>query len=351
MLSSGLVDLQVNGFAGVDFNSGTITAAALDHALEAMLRTGVTTCLPTVITAYPDQLEVRFKALDTAIQASRLGPLMCPGYHLEGPFLSPVAGFSGCHPPEAMTAADPRLIDRLQAVLGRPILMVTMAPEIDGALALIAALRGSGRVVALGHTAADFDQVQAAAAAGASLSTHLGNGMPQTTHKLANPIVAQLAEDQLTASFIADGIHIHPKALKVLIRAKGLARSILVTDAVAAAAAEPGRYRFAGTDIDRSADGTVRLADSKLLAGSSLCLDQALRNVVAWGLATSDEAIAMASSRPLALIAPALDAHGLRLPESQVTWSDDLHVRRLSLAGFERNYPASAHDTRRGDLR
>lgn len=351
MLSPGLIDLQVNGFAGIDFNSGTITAAELDHALEAMLRTGVTTCLPTIITAYPGELESRFKALDAAIGGSRLGPLMCPGYHLEGPFLSPVDGFSGCHPPRAMTAANPALVDRLQAMVTRPILMVTVAPEIDGALDLIRALSHSGRIVALGHTAADFEQVQAAAAAGATLSTHLGNGMPQTTHKLANPIFAQLAEDRLTASFIADGIHIHPKALKVLMRAKGSARSILVTDAVAAAASGPGRYRFAGTDIDRSADGMVRLADSKLLAGSSLCLDQALRNVVAWGLATPAEAIAMAAERPLAAIAPALDAHGLGLPASEVTWSGDLFVQRLRLGGIERDYATSEHDNKRGDLK
>src|SRR6476661_584987 len=97
LTSPGLVDLQVNGFAGVDFNTDAITPEALDTALEAMLATGVTTCLPTLITAYPDELEARFRALDAAIAASRLGPLMCPGYHLEGPFLNSGAGYAGCH--------------------------------------------------------------------------------------------------------------------------------------------------------------------------------------------------------------------------------------------------------------
>lgn len=343
LTSPGLVDLQVNGFAGVDFNSGAITAAELDHALEAMLATGVTTCLPTLITASPDELETRFRALDAAVAASRLGPSMCPGYHLEGPFLNPEAGYAGCHPPAAMTPADPALVARLQRVVTRPILMVTLAPEIEGALALIATLSRQGIIVALGHTGADFGQVAAGVAAGAKLSTHLGNGMPQIAHKLENPIFAQLAEDRLQASFIADGIHIHAKSLKSLLRAKGLGRSILVTDAVSGAAAEPGRYEFAGMAIERTAEGAARLAGQSSLAGSALCLDQAVRNLVAWGLATREQAIAMASTHPLALLAPALAAHALPMPEGEIAWDDGLAVERARIGTIERRYaPAGA---------
>lgn len=338
MLSRGLVDLQVNGFAGVDFNSGTVTAQEIDRALEAMLATGVATCLPTIITARPHELEARFRALDAAIAASRLGPLMCPGYHLEGPFLNPAAGYAGCHPPEAMTPADPDLVARLEAGLARPILMVTVAPEVEGALPLIAALARAGKVVALGHTAADFDTVAAAADAGATLSTHLGNGMPQLAHKLANPIFAQLAEDRLLASFIADGIHLHPRALQSLLRAKTMARSILVTDAVVAAATAPGRYRFAGMEIEGGADGSVRLPGGISLAGSALRLDQAVRNCVTWGLATPQEAIAMASDHALAALDPALRAAGIPLPDSEIEWSRELAITRIRLGGLERLY-------------
>jgi N-acetylglucosamine-6-phosphate deacetylase len=335
--SPGLVDLQVNGFAGVDFNDPAITPDALDRALEAMLATGVTACLPTIITAHPHELVERFRALDGAVSASRLGPLMCPGYHLEGPFLNPAPGYHGCHPPDAMTAARPELIGEIERGLSRPILMVTLAAEIEGALALTRALAGAGKIVAIGHSAADFDQVSAAAEAGLSLSTHLGNGLPQNLHKLANPIFAQLAEDRLMAGFIADGIHLHPKALKALIRAKGLERSILVTDAVVAAAAPVGRYRFAGMDVERRADGSVRQGDG-LLAGSALCLDQAVRNLVAWGIATPQQALAMASSHPLSAIRPALAAHGLALAAAEVEWSDDLFVRRVRIGELERRY-------------
>jgi N-acetylglucosamine-6-phosphate deacetylase len=340
MLTAGLVDLQVNGFAGVDFNADAITAAEIDQALEAMLATGATLCLPTIITAHPHELDARLRALDAAISASALGPAMCPGYHLEGPFLNPGAGYSGCHPAEAMTAADPALVARLQAGLDRPILMVTLAPEIEGALALTATLAASGVVVALGHTAADFAEVAAAADAGATLSTHLGNGMPQQAHKLNNAIFAQLAEDRLWASFIADGIHLHPKALKALLRAKGFARSILVTDAVVGAAALPGCYSFAGMAVERASDGSVRLAGSNSLAGSALCLDQAVRNIVAWGLASFAEAIAMASSHPRAVLAPALQAAGLTSAAGEVEWDNELCVRRVRLGAIERDFPA-----------
>jgi N-acetylglucosamine-6-phosphate deacetylase len=178
-LSPGLIDLQVNGFAGVDFNDPAITAADLDRALEAMLATGVTHCLPTIITAHPRELVERFRALDAAVAGSRLGPLMCPGYHLEGPFLNPAPGYHGCHPPQAMTAARPELIAEIECGLSRPILMVTLAAEREGALALTKTLAAAGKIVAIGHSAADFDQVSAAADAGLSLSTHLGNGLPQ----------------------------------------------------------------------------------------------------------------------------------------------------------------------------
>lgn len=340
--SQGLVDLQVNGFAGVDFNDEALDAPALDRALEAMLATGVTACLPTIITAHEGELQRRFVALDRAVSESRLGRWMVPGYHLEGPFLNPGSGYAGCHPAEAMIPADPELVSRIERQLGRPILMVTVAPEIKGGIALVRELAAQRRIVALGHTAADFEQVAAAAAAGATLSTHLGNGMPQQVHKLANPIMAQLAEDRLSAGFIADGIHLPPLALKAMLRAKGFQRSILVTDAVLAAAAPAGAYRFAGMDVQRGADGAVRQAGAVSLAGSALCLDAAVRNVVSWELASEDLALAMASAHPLAAIAAALAARSITLPESEVVWDESLRPVRVRIGEIVRRYDLPA---------
>ncbi|MDR3536105.1 MAG: amidohydrolase family protein [Acetobacteraceae bacterium] len=334
MRTSGLIDLQVNGYAGVDFNDPGLTADALDHALRAMLDAGVTTCLPTVITAPEAALAARLQALDRAVAGSRLGPLMVPGYHLEGPFLNPGEGYAGCHPRDAIVAADPALMQRIAADLARPILLLTLAAERDGALALVAWARNHGMLVAMGHTAPDLDAVGRAADAGVRLSTHLGNGLPHTLHKFLNPLMAQLAEDRLTASVIADGIHIPVHALKVILRAKGLDRVVLVTDATAAAATPPGLYGFAGMTIEHAADGSVRVPGGQMLAGSALRLDQAVRNLVAWGLATPEQAVALASTRPAALLTEALAAHDIALPAAEVTWSEALHPTRVTLAGL-----------------
>jgi N-acetylglucosamine-6-phosphate deacetylase len=334
MRSSGLMDLQVNGYAGVDFNDAGLTADALDHALRAMLDAGVTACLPTLITAPEDALAARFAALDRAVAGSRLGPLMVPGYHLEGPFLNPTEGYAGCHPPSAMVPPDPALVQRVTVGLRRPILLLTLAPERDGAIEMIAWARARGMLVAMGHTAPDLAAVGRAAEAGVRLSTHLGNGLPALLPKFVNPLIAQLSEDRLTASLIADGIHVPPNALKVMLRAKGLDRVVLVTDATAAAGTRPGLYDFAGMVIEHAADGSVRVPGSRVLAGSALCLDQAVRNVVTWDLASPQAAFGLASDRPAALLAETLGAHAIVVPASEVTWSETLRPTRVCLPGL-----------------
>ena len=335
MHTTGLIDLQVNGYAGVDFNDTALDAAALDHALHAMLCAGVTTCLPTLITAPEAILAERFAALDRAVANSRLGPLMVPGFHLEGPFLNPAPGFAGCHPPDAMLPPDPALLERLAIPLAKPILLLTLAPEQSGGMALIAWARARSMLVAIGHSAADEAVVADAARLGVAMSTHLGNAVPHMVEKFRNPLIAQLAEDRLAASFIADGIHVPAPALKVLLRAKGLSRAVLVTDATAAAGALPGLYGFAGMSIEHAADGSVRVPGSRALAGSALRLDQAVRNLVTWGIATPAEAVQLASANPGALLAPSLAAHSISLPTATVTWSAAFVPQLVRVGGLE----------------
>lgn len=333
MLTSGLVDLQVNGFGGVDFNDAALTPDALDQALEAMLRTGVTSCLPTLITATEAELGARFAALDRAVANSRLGPSMVPGYHLEGPFLNPTPGYAGCHPASAMVLPDAALVRRVTAGLARGVLLLTVAPEREGAEDLVRWAAGLPMLVAMGHSAALAGDLDRAVRAGLTLSTHLGNALPQPQPKFLNPMMAQLADDRIHAGFIADGIHVPPPALKVMLRAKGAERSFLVTDATAAAGARPGLYRFAGMTIEHAADGTVREPASPVLAGSALCLDQAIRNLVRWDLAEAAGAIALAGVRPAALLAPVLAARGIRREPGRIEWSGSLHVRRAEVGG------------------
>lgn len=329
--SDGLFDLQVNGFAGIDFNDAGITSDGLDTALAAMRATGVTACLPTLITAHDTELRDRISALDAAVSGSRLGPAMVPGYHLEGPFLNPADGYRGCHPAAAMRDPDAALYLDLAAGLARPILLVTLAPERQGALPAITVLRRAGICVAMAHSDASLRQVSEAADAGLSLSTHLGNGLPRLLHKTENALLGQLADPRLAACFIADGHHLSADALGAMLRIKGLDRSILVTDAVLAAAAPPGRYRFAGMEVERDAAGVVRQPGEAHLAGSALELDTAIRNVVQWGLATPEQAIRMASVNPRAALAEAARAQGVSLPTGRILWSDELRPVEVDL--------------------
>ncbi len=312
-----LVDLQVNGFAGIDFNTPGLTADALDHALDAMARTGVGACLPTLITAPADRLADCFAGLERTARSSRLAASMVPGYHLEGPFLSPLDGYRGCHPASAMGAADVALFDRLNAIAGNRIRLLTVAPEVDGALALIAHAKARGVTVALGHTAADRATIDAAVAAGATLSTHLGNGSPQTMPRNDNVVLSQLGQDGLHATFIADGLHIPAPTLRVYLRAKELNRSVLVTDATAGAAAPPGNYRLGPVPIRALADGSVREAESPRLAGSALTMDRAVANIAAWLDLPLAEAVRLAHENPLRVLG--ID----RLAANQIAWQRD----------------------------
>jgi N-acetylglucosamine-6-phosphate deacetylase len=157
-------------------------------------------------------------------------------------------------------------------------------------------------------------------------------------HKVDNPLFAQLAEDRLWASFIADGIHLPASALKTMLRAKGADRSILVTDAVAAAATRPGLYPFAGMSVEHAADGSVRMPGSRYLAGSALTLDQAVRNLVDWQLATPDQALAMASRNPHQLMAKALSAFRLQADPGEVHWSPDLRPQEVRIGPIHRRF-------------
>jgi len=303
-VTQGLIDIQVNGFAGVDFSNPKLTAVQMDHALVHLAASGVTCVLPTLITATETQFLSSLKALDKAVSDSNLGPLMVPGYHIEGPFLSPTEGCAGAHPASAMRPGSRQLITDLQAVSSRPILILTVAPEQDGVLDLIPFLTKQGITCAIGHTAASRTEIKAAIAAGATLSTHLGNGLPHALNKNENPLFSQLGEDALTASFIVDGIHIHQQSLQTYFRAKTLARSIIVTDAVSAAGAHlpPGFYTIGETRIERHADGTVRIPGSPYLAGSSVTMDQMVRNLMDWYGFSMDAILLLARDNPAQVV-------------------------------------------------
>ena len=317
--TEGLVDIQVNGFGGVDFNTPGISCDSLRHSLEKMLASGVTTCLPTIITSTESHLLSCLSDLETARNSSTLAKTMIAGYHLEGPFLSALPGFSGCHPINEMGVVNPEMFLRLQDVAGGNIRLVTLAPEVDGALAFIKNLVRDGIIVALGHTAAGLDKIREAVEAGASLSTHLGNGTSSELQKNDNPIMAQLGEDQLSASFIADGYHLSPEVLKVYLRAKCSERVVLITDATAAASAEPGLYRLGNLELLLGSDPVIFDHKTSRPIGSAVTLDQCVRNVMQWYNISLKEAVSWASENPLKLF-PTSKANSLLTEGERTVW-------------------------------
>jgi N-acetylglucosamine-6-phosphate deacetylase len=292
----GLVDLQVNGFAGVDFNAPDLTADRVDEALARMQTTGVTRCLPTLITSPFEHF-----AAGACVLAASTSPAIA-GIHMEGPYLSPDEGARGAHPRAYLTAASIDDFRRRQdAACGR-IVLVTLAPEVPGALPLIEHLAASAIRVAIGHTNATPQQLEDAIAAGATLATHLGNGCAQMLPRHPNVIWELLAADGVFASFIVDGHHLPPSTVKAMTRAKGSARTMLVTDAVAAAGSGPGRYTLGAVECELDADGRVSAPGSPYLAGSSLTLDRAIANTVRFTGLPIDTVIPMASTTPATYI-------------------------------------------------
>ena len=288
----GLFDLQVNGFAGTDFNAPGLTSEGLAEALERQRATGVTRCLPTLITSSFDRF-----ARNARVIARSPDPAVA-GIHMEGPYLSPEDGPRGAHPREHVTNATIADFDRRQEAADGRIVLVTLAPEAPGALPLIGHLVKGGVRVAIGHTGGTPQQVEDAISAGATLATHLGNGCAQTLPRHPNFIWTLLAADPVAASFIVDGHHLPAATVKGLVRAKGVDRSILVTDATSAAACGPGRYSIGDVVCESREDGRVSLPGTPYLAGSSLTLDRAIGNTVKFTGLPIDMVLPMASTIP-----------------------------------------------------
>lgn len=317
----GLFDLQVNGFRGVDFNNPAATRDQVFSALEAIVATGVTRCLPTLISS---SLEHFAQCANTIISADHAA---FAGFHMEGPYVSPADGPRGVHPLASMRAASVEDFDRRQDATEGNIRLVTLAPEVPGAMVLIEYLVRRGVRVAIGHTAATPQQIRDAVHAGATLSTHLGNGCQMEMPRHPNLIWEQLAHDQLEASLIVDGHHLPPATVKGMIRAKQPSRIILITDAMSAAGCGPGNYELNGEPVVVTADGRATPVGKPWLAGSTLTLDQAVVNTVkltglpleiVWQMAANHPAEYLGLS-PVGRVVADWDENYYRLSNLQVT--------------------------------
>lgn len=331
-LVPGLVDLQVNGWAGYDVNAADVDVETIASLVNALAEAGTTTFLPTIITAAPEAI---CQALDVIAQARRADSRVAhaiPFVHLEGPWISADEGPRGVHPPEQIRPGGLDEFDRYQRAADGLIGIVTLSPHHQDSAAFVAALVDRGVRVALGHTHASADQIRAAAAAGATLSTHLGNGAHSEIARHPNYIWAQLAEDRLTACFIADGHHLPPDTLTAMLRAKGLGRSMLVSDSVALGGLAPGEYETpVGGQVELTADGALVQIGTPYLAGAACALIDGVRTcALDLGLGLP-AALDLAAHRPGALVG----GRGRIEPGSPadlLLLDDDLRLQQVSVA-------------------
>lgn len=303
MLLPGLIDLQVNGYAGYDLNEDLLSPDTVHGLTDRLAAEGTTTYLPTLITGTPERIDSTLRTIAQACKDDPSGSGAIAGVHLEGPYLSAEPGCSGAHPVELMRDPDISDIDRWQEASGGRIRVITLAPERPGSAAFIAAATARGIVCSIGHTHASPADIRTAVEAGATMSTHLGNGSAAMLPRHDNYIWAQLAESSLTAGLIADGQHLPWYTFSALLAAKGDARTVLVSDSAALAGSQPGRYRSPiGGDVTVGDDGRLSITDTEYLAGSGASLLECVRWAHRVGGVDLPRAVDLASRRPAAFI-------------------------------------------------
>jgi len=298
-LAPGLVDLQVNGYAEHDLNDGTVTPERVLALTELMLALGTTTYLPTLVTASEANITAGLVAIREARARYPLVERAVPFVHVEGPFISIHDGPRGAHPAAHVRDADIAEFERWQAASGGLVGLLTLSPHSDAAIALVRHAAGQSVHVAIGHTDATPEQIHAAAAAGATLSTHLGNGASAMLPRHPNVIWAQLADDRLTATLIGDSHHLPADTLKAMLRAKGFDRALLVSDVVSPGGLQPGIYhQTIGGRVELGANGRLGPPGTPYLAGAALPLaDDVARTIGMTGLGLS-EVLGLATRNP-----------------------------------------------------
>lgn len=298
----GLLDIQVNGYGGIDFCSGELEPQGVVTVADQLAAAGVTGYCPTVTTNSLEAITASLRAIALAYASEPTAHASVLGIHLEGPYISPDDGPRGAHPREHVRLPDWEEFENLQRAAMGLIRIVTLAPELEGACDFISRASSAGVVVAIGHHKASSDQIDAAVSAGAVLSTHLGNGCHSQLPRHPNYLWDQLAHDSLVASIIVDGHHLPPNVVKSFFRMKGSRRIVLVSDTLSVAGSPPGVYKFMGLDVEVREDATIRSVGSPYLAGSNLKLADAIGNIMTFADATFSEAVCMATVNPARLL-------------------------------------------------
>jgi N-acetylglucosamine-6-phosphate deacetylase len=295
-------DLQINGCLGHSFNSEKLSTDAVHEVIATCRHHGITGVCPTLVTGSFAALVHGLTTLRHVCDADAAASRAMPAFHLEGPYISPEDGPRGAHPREHVRPPDWEEFCRLQEAAAGRIRLMTLAPEQAGALEFIERLVGSGVVAAIGHTAAGGQRIREAVAAGARLSTHLGNGSHAFLPRHDNYVWEQLAADELWASIICDGHHLPPAVVRCITRVKTPARLILTCDASSLAGLPPGKYREWGQDLEVLPSGKIVVSASGYLAGSGAFTDQCVGRAVRDAGVSLQEAVDMAGARPRQLL-------------------------------------------------
>ena len=311
-VAPGLFDLQVNGYGGVWFSDRALTVEKVQAAIIPYFAHGVTRLCPTLITASYEAFSAGFTAIRQACELHPWLDHVVAGCHLEGPYLSGENGPRGAHPQAHIRPADWDEFCELQQASGNRIRLVTIAPEVPHAIDFIRRAVETGVRIAIGHTAASTEQIQAATQAGATLSTHLGNGAHPILRRHPNYIWDQLGESRLSASIITDGHHLPASVVRSIVRAKSVPQTILTCDASGWAGCSPGVYENELGKVEVLDDGQIVVAGQRaLLAGSGAATNACVAYAAHCGAATLREAIDMTSRNPTRFFG--LPEQGLRV--------------------------------------
>jgi N-acetylglucosamine-6-phosphate deacetylase len=311
-IAPGLIDIQINGYLSVSFSlDGADSALSEDSRLkvsdvrkvtEGLWKEGVTTYFPTLTTNSRELLLNNFSVLASAMNDPSIRGSIA-GFHLEGPYISPVDGYRGAHPKDEVRKPDWDEFTELNRASGDKILLVTLAPEIEGAIEFIRKCREKGVVVSLGHHNGNASEIREAVDNGAGLATHIANGCATVIHRHKNPIWAQLADDRLMISFICDGFHLPPEIIQVFYKVKGTDNIIITSDITSYAGLPAGEYKIkTGETIVKTPEGNLKFSgQAGGLYGSAVPLSKGVGHIMKVTGCSLANAIRMASTNPARL--------------------------------------------------
>ncbi len=297
----GFVDLQVNGYKGVDFSSENLNEQDFISACDELLAKGIAAFLPTIITSSERVYEQNLKMIAGVINSGKFGSRI-PGIHLEGPFISKEDGARGAHNIAWVREPDIGFLDQLIEWSGNKIKLLTLAAETNNAAKITQYAAQKGITISMGHQLASMEDINQLTNAGASALTHLGNGIPKLLNRHNNALLAGLANDGLLAMIITDGFHLPPELIKIILRTKGFDKTIIVSDASPISGMEPGKYTTLGNQVVLDPSGKLYNPETGYLVGSSMIITECVSYLLSLNLASMEEVLEMAFYNPLKMI-------------------------------------------------